>query len=156
MWARVARFEGDPADIDARLERLRSLLESGDIPPELADSKFLLLVDRVSGGMLGVTLFASEEAMRRGDEVMNAGPGNAGSRSAVEFYEVPIHTLKRSPNADPRAARFRRRAVAQGRPATRRGSWSDSEMRIGLRPPPAPNHALMRRRSRAPLQAHNP
>jgi hypothetical protein len=24
---------------------------------------------------------------------MNAGPGNAGSRSAVEFYEVPLHTL---------------------------------------------------------------
>ena len=43
--------------------------------------------------MLGVTLFASEEAMRKGDEVMNAGPGNAGSRSAVSFYEVPLHTL---------------------------------------------------------------
>jgi hypothetical protein len=93
VWARVARFEGDPAEIDTRLERLRPLLESGAIPPELADARFLLLVDRASGGMLGVTLFDSEEAMRKGDEVMNAGPGNAGSRSAVEFYEVPIHTL---------------------------------------------------------------
>jgi hypothetical protein len=93
MWARVARFEGDPADIDARLERLRPLLDSGAIPSELADARFLLLVDRASGGMLGVTLFDSEEAMRKGDEVMNAGPGNAGSRSAVEFYEVPLHTL---------------------------------------------------------------
>jgi hypothetical protein len=43
--------------------------------------------------MLGVTLFDSEEAMRRGDEVMNRGVGHAGSRSAVEFYEVPLHTL---------------------------------------------------------------
>jgi hypothetical protein len=43
--------------------------------------------------MLGVTLFDSEEAMRKGDEALNAGPGNAGSRSAVEFYEVPLHTL---------------------------------------------------------------
>jgi hypothetical protein len=43
--------------------------------------------------MLGVTLFDSEEAMRKGDEAMNAGPGNAGSRSSVEFYEVPLHTL---------------------------------------------------------------
>ena len=93
MWARVARFEGDPADIDARLERLRPLVESGAIPPELAGARFLLLVDRASGGMLGVTLFDSEEAMRKGDAVMNAGPGNAGSRSAVEFYEVPLHTL---------------------------------------------------------------
>ena len=93
MWARVARFEGDPADIDARIERLRSLLDSGGFPPELDDAKVLLLVDRESGGMLGVTLFESEEAMRLGDEAMNAGPGNAGSRSSVEFYEVPVHTM---------------------------------------------------------------
>ena len=93
MWARVARFEGDPGDVDARVERLRTAIDAGGLPVELADATFLLLVDRASGGMLGVTLFESEEAMRRGDEAMNAGPGNAGSRSAVEFYEVPIHTL---------------------------------------------------------------
>ena len=93
MWARVARFEGDPADVDARVERLRAFLDAGDLPPELADSKLLLLADRASGAMLGVTLFDSEEAMRRGDEVMNRGTGHAGSRSAVEFYEVPLHTL---------------------------------------------------------------
>ena len=92
MWARVARFEGDPSDIDARVERLNAAVESGALPPELADAKFLLLVDRESGGALGVTLFDSEEAMRKGDEAMNAGPGNAGSRSSVEFYEVPLHT----------------------------------------------------------------
>ena len=93
MWARVARFEGDPADIDARLQRLRSALEAGSFPPELSDAKLLMLVDRTSGGRLGVTLFDSEEAMRKGHEAMNAGPGNAGSRSSVEFYEVPLHTL---------------------------------------------------------------
>jgi hypothetical protein len=78
---------------DARVERLRSAVASGGHPSELADAKFLLLVDRESGGALGVTLFESEEAMRKGDEALNAGPGNAGSRSAVEFYEVPLHTL---------------------------------------------------------------
>ncbi len=52
-----------------------------------------MLVDRNSAGMLGVTLFESEAAMRQGDEAMNAGPGNAGSRSSVEFYKVPLHTL---------------------------------------------------------------
>ena len=93
MWARVARFEGDPGDIDARVQRLRAALDAGALPPELADAKFLLLVDRESGGMLGVTLFESEEALRKGDEAMNAGPGNAGSRASVDFYEVPIHTL---------------------------------------------------------------
>jgi hypothetical protein len=93
MWARVARFAGDPENVDERLERLKPLLESGDLPPELEGAKFLMLADRESGAMIGVTLFDSEEAMRLADQVMNAGPGNAGSRSAVEFYEVPIHTL---------------------------------------------------------------
>jgi hypothetical protein len=92
MWARVARFEGDPADVDARVERLRTLIDVGP-PPELEGAKLLLLVDRASGGMLGVTLFPSEEALHHGDAVMNAGPGNAGSRSSVDFYEVPVHTL---------------------------------------------------------------
>ena len=93
MWARVARFEGDPADIDARVEKLQTMLDAGQGPIDLADAKFLMLVDRSSGGMLGVTLFESEEAMRKGDAAMNAGPGNAGSRSSVEFYEVPISTV---------------------------------------------------------------
>jgi hypothetical protein len=93
MWARVARFEGDPADIDARLDRLRSVFDAGTFAAELADAKLLMLVDRASGGMLGVALFDSEEAMRKADEAMNAGPGNAGSRTSVEFYEVPLHTL---------------------------------------------------------------
>ena len=94
MWARVAKFEGDPADVDARIERLRLMLDSGAIPPELDGATFLLLVDRTSGAALGVTLFESEEAMLRGDEAMNAGPGHAGGRSSVDFYEVPLHTLE--------------------------------------------------------------
>jgi hypothetical protein len=93
MWARVARFDGDPADVDARIERLRPVLDAEAIPAELAGAKLLILVDRESGGMLGVALFDTEEAMREADAVMNAGPGNAGSRSAVEFYEVPLHRL---------------------------------------------------------------
>jgi hypothetical protein len=93
MWARVARFEGDPADLDTRIERLRPLLEQGNVPEALAGAKFLLLVDRASGAAIGLALFDSEEAMRRGDEVLNAGPGHGGKRSTVEFYEVPLHTL---------------------------------------------------------------
>jgi hypothetical protein len=39
-------------------------------------------------------LFDSEDAMRRGDEALNAlSPGGGGQRTAVEFYEVPVHTL---------------------------------------------------------------
>ena len=59
MWARVARFDGDPADVEARLEQLRSALDAGTFASELADAKLLMLVDRESGGMLGLTLFES-------------------------------------------------------------------------------------------------
>ncbi len=90
MWARIARFEGGPETVDERLGRLNTMIEARDFPPELTGARLLLLVDRESGGMLGLTLFESEEAMRRGDEAMNRGAGRAGSRSAVEFYEVPI------------------------------------------------------------------
>ncbi len=90
MWARVARFEGDPGSIDGRVAKLQAAADSGALPDGLADARFLLLANRETGGMVGVTLFPSEEAMRAGDAAMNAGPGEAGSRSAVEFYEVPI------------------------------------------------------------------
>jgi hypothetical protein len=93
MWARVAKFGGDPASIDERVGRLRSMLETEGMPPELANAKLLLLVNRETGDALGVTLFDSEEAMRAADVVMNAGQGHAGSRSGVEFYEVPIENL---------------------------------------------------------------
>jgi hypothetical protein len=90
MWARVARFEGSPDDVDARVERLREMVDSGGLPPELEGAKLLMLVDRESGGALGLTLFDSEEAMRKADVVMNAGGGRAGARTGVEFYEVPL------------------------------------------------------------------
>jgi len=90
MWARVARFEGDPAGIDGRVGRLRALVESGELPAELDQATFFLLVDRESGDALGVTLFPTEEAMLAADEAMNRGAGHAGARSGVEFYEVPV------------------------------------------------------------------
>jgi hypothetical protein len=89
MWARVARFESDPGDLDAAIEETRRFAASGKVPPELAGAKMLTLVDRHSGGRLMLTTFDTEEAMRKGDAAMNAGqPRNAGRRSSVELYEV--------------------------------------------------------------------
>lgn len=92
MWARIARFEGNPEDVDDRLARLQGFLD-GDMPPELADAKMLTLVDRATGAMMGITLFDSEDALRRADAVMQGGAGHAGKRSSVEVYEVPISRL---------------------------------------------------------------
>jgi hypothetical protein len=94
MYARVATFEGDPANADQAIDMVRADVESGDVPAGLEGAKMLMLIDRKGGKGLGITLFESEEAMRRGDEALNAmNPGGGGRRMSVEFYEVPVHTL---------------------------------------------------------------
>ena len=94
MYARVATFEADPASVDDAVNMVRSEVESGDTPPGLEGAKMLMLVNRESGKGLGVTLFESEDAMRRGDEALNAmSPGPSERRTSVEFFEVPVQTI---------------------------------------------------------------
>lgn len=94
MYARVATFESDPAKIDEAINLVRAEVNSGDTPPGLEGAKMLMLVNRESGKGLGVTLFESEEAMRRGDEALNSmSPGTSERRTSVEFYEVPVQTV---------------------------------------------------------------
>jgi hypothetical protein len=93
MYARIATFESDPAQIDDAIEMVRGEVES-DTPPGLEGAKMLMLVNRETGKGLGVTLFEDEEAMRRGDEALNAmSPGTNERRTSVEFYEVPVQTV---------------------------------------------------------------
>jgi hypothetical protein len=94
MHARVATFQGDPAKMDEGISRVRGEVESGSPPAGLEGAKMLMLVDRESGKTMGITLFESEEAMRRGDEALNVlTPGGGNQRTAVEFYEVPVQTV---------------------------------------------------------------
>jgi hypothetical protein len=98
MYARIARFEGgDTSRIDAVIDGARETIDSNfDSPPEgLEGAKAVwMLVDRENARGLGVTLFESEEDLRRGDEALNAmSPAvDAGQRrSSVEIYEVAHH-----------------------------------------------------------------
>jgi hypothetical protein len=94
MYARVATFESDPARVDDAIEMVRGEVESGNTPAGLEGSKMMMLVNRETGKGLGLTLFESEEAMRRGDEALNAmNPGATERRVSVEFYEVPVQTV---------------------------------------------------------------
>ena len=94
MYARVATFESDPSKIDDAIALVRSEVESGDTPAGLEGAKMLMLVNRESGKGVGITLFESEEAMRRGDEALNAmNPGGTERRTSVEFFEVPVATV---------------------------------------------------------------
>jgi len=94
VHARVATFQGDPANADEAINRVRSDVESGSPPPGLENAKMLMLINRETRQGVGITLFESEDAMRRGDEALNAmDPGTGGRRTSVEFYEVPVHKL---------------------------------------------------------------
>ena len=94
MYARVATFESDPANVDEAIKMVRGQVDSGDVPEGLHGAKMLMLVNRETGKGLGVTLFESEDAMRRGDEALNSmNPGQSERRTGVEFYEVPVHTV---------------------------------------------------------------
>ena len=95
MYARIARFEGgDVTQIDDVINAARQMIDSTfDSPPEgLEGSKAVwMLVDRENARGLGITLFETEEDLRRGDQALNAmSPAvDAGqSRSSVEVYEV--------------------------------------------------------------------
>jgi hypothetical protein len=93
MYARIATFESDPSTVDDAIELVRKEVD-GDTPEGLEGAKMMMLVDRDSGKGLGITLFESEDAMRRGDEALNSmSPGGSERRTSVEFYEVPVETV---------------------------------------------------------------
>jgi hypothetical protein len=95
VYARVATFESDPDNVDAAIDMVRAEVESGNTPAGLEGAKMLMLINRETGKGLGVTLFESEEAMHRGDEALNAmSPGASERRTSVEFYEVPVQTVR--------------------------------------------------------------
>jgi hypothetical protein len=94
MYARVATFESDPSRVDDAIAMVRSRVESEETPPGLEGAKMLMLVNRETGKGVGITLFESEDAMRRGDQVLNEmNPGGSERRTSVEFFEVPVETV---------------------------------------------------------------
>jgi hypothetical protein len=83
-----------PENVDDAIAMIRAQVESGETPPGLEGAKMLMLVNRENGKGVGVTLFESEDAMRRGDKALNAmNPGGAERRVSVEFFEVPVQTV---------------------------------------------------------------
>ena len=96
MYARIATFHGDPANLEEAVDAVRTRV-AGDPPAGLEGAKMLMLVDRASGKGMSVTLYDSEDAMRQGDEALNAmnPPATSGRRTGVEFYEVPVQTVSK-------------------------------------------------------------
>ena len=93
MFARVATFEGDPAQVRQVAEAIARDAESGS-PEGVPAKEFLLLTGRDSGTMLGIVLFETEDELRQGDETLNAMTPPAGAeigRTGVEIFEVAAH-----------------------------------------------------------------
>jgi hypothetical protein len=95
MYARIATFEGEPDRADQAIEAARGQVESDwESPPEgLEGAKEMwMLVDREGGRGLGITLYETEEDLRRGDEALNAMSPAAseagGRRTDVSVYEL--------------------------------------------------------------------
>jgi hypothetical protein len=95
--ARIATFTGEPAMADRAVEAIRSQVEADwDSPPEGLETvkELLVLIDREGGTGLGITLYETEEDLRRGDEALNlmspADPEATGSRTNVKVYEVVL------------------------------------------------------------------
>ena len=91
MYARVARWEGAaPEEVRASAQGINAEAAGG--PPEGLPAKgLLLLIDPDGGRSLAISLFATEEDLRKGDETLNtmSPPGDGmGQRTSVEMYEV--------------------------------------------------------------------
>ena len=91
MYARVTTFEVG-AQANAMVERVRADVEADALPAGLDGTKGItMLVDHERGAVMTIMLFESEEALRRGDEALNAmSPGGDVRRTSVEFYELAL------------------------------------------------------------------
>jgi hypothetical protein len=93
MYARVARWEGAEADALRRSgQDMKDRAASG--PPEGVPAVgFTMLIDPDTGQSLAITLFETEDDLRKGDEALNAmnpSGDDVGSRTSVETYEVAV------------------------------------------------------------------
>lgn len=103
MYARVAAFENrDMSRVDELIGIVQGRISSGRDLPDAKRS--LMLVDRERGTALGITLFESEDAIRRaeptfermGDEIPEE---LRGRRTSVETYEVVIEDIVQAAQA---------------------------------------------------------
>lgn len=94
MHARVATFEGgDPDQVREMVEGIKQQAGSG--PPEGVPAVGLLVLHKPNEGkVLAISLFDTEENLRKGDATLNAmnppTPGGMGQRASVEMFEAPI------------------------------------------------------------------
>ncbi|MBW3609151.1 MAG: hypothetical protein KY463_12505 [Actinobacteria bacterium] len=93
---RIARFENAAGDVDERIKEVRKRM-SGEVDSPMAQARdavkrAMMLVDRENNRGMGVIFCETEDDLRRVDDAMNqmSPPPGAGTRTAVEVYEVAV------------------------------------------------------------------
>ena len=93
MFARVATFEGDEAQLRQMAEEIGRDADSGT-PEGLPAKELLVMTGRDSGKLVAIVLFESEDDLRQGDATLNemSPPEDLGGirRTGVEMFEVPV------------------------------------------------------------------
>jgi hypothetical protein len=87
--ARVVSFEGVSSE---RIADLKRELESGERPEGLDATEMLVLHNAEEERSLAIIFFDTDEAYRRGDEILSAMPtgDTPGRRTSVSRYEVAV------------------------------------------------------------------
>lgn len=96
MHARVATFDyagSNCEDVRRGFEEIKRRA-AGGFADQLPAVQLLDLYNLDDGTVLSITLFETEEDLRKGDDTLGAmGPprsGAVGRRVSVEMYEVPV------------------------------------------------------------------
>jgi hypothetical protein len=92
--ARVVNFEG----VDkARMDQMRSDMESGDPPEGFPPSELIVLHDGEDKSLV-LVIFDNEADYQKGDEILNAMPASdtPGRRTDVKRYDVAMRMSSQS------------------------------------------------------------
>ncbi|TML74681.1 MAG: hypothetical protein E6G11_00655 [Actinobacteria bacterium] len=87
--ARVVSFEGVSKD---RIEQMKREMNEGQPPEGLDATELVVLHDPESEKSLAIVFFETDEAYRRGDEILDAMPAGdtPGKRASVTRYDVAM------------------------------------------------------------------
>jgi hypothetical protein len=87
--ARVVSFEGVSKD---RMEEMNREMRDSDPPEGLDATELIVLHDPDADKALAIVFFETEDAYKRGDEVLNAMPtgDTPGRRTSVTKYDVAV------------------------------------------------------------------
>ena len=87
--ARVVSFDGVTKE---RMDSMNQEMQQGDPPEGFPPAEVIVLHDADAEKSLAIVIFDNEDDYRRGDEILDAMPGDQtpGQRTSVKKYDVAV------------------------------------------------------------------